>query len=212
MPVKVVVGAQWGDEGKGKIVDILTKDADIVARYQGGHNAGHTVVVNDKQFILHLIPSGILHKLKINIIGNGVVVDPKVLMQEIEGLRSKGVNITPDNLALSDNAHTILEKHIAEDREKNAHIGTTFRGIGPAYTDKVARRGLRIVDYINQSKDAKLMPFVKNTTYLINHLISENKKYYSRERKAAYWILTTELILMLLLQMPLLVEFVLDWG
>ncbi len=171
-----IIGAQFGDEGKGKIIDFLAEKADVVARFNGGNNAGHTIKVGNETTILHIIPSGILHKSKINIIGNGVVVDPKVLMQEIDGLRSKGVNITPDNLVLSDSAHTILERHINEDREKNAHIGTTFRGIGPAYTDKAARRGLRIADYLNQSKDAKLMPFVKNTTYLINHLISENKK------------------------------------
>lgn len=171
-----VIGAQFGDEGKGKIIDFLAEKADVVARFNGGNNAGHTINVNGETTILHLIPSGILHKTKVNIIGNGVVVDPKVLMQEIEALRSKGVKVTPDNLAVSENAHTILEKHIQEDKEKNAHIGTTSRGIGPAYTDKVARRGLRIADYINQSKDAKLLPFVKNTTYLINHLIDENKK------------------------------------
>ena len=171
-----VIGAQFGDEGKGKIIDFLAEKADVVARFNGGNNAGHTIKVNSETTILHLIPSGILHKTKVNIIGNGVVVDPKVLMQEIEELRSKGVKVTPDNLVVSDNAHTILEKHINEDREKNVHIGTTFRGIGPAYTDKAARRGLRIVDYVNQSKNAKLMPFVKNTAYLINHLINENKK------------------------------------
>ena len=171
-----IIGSQFGDEGKGKIIDFLAEKADVVARFNGGNNAGHTIKVGNETTILHLIPSGILHKSKINIIGNGVVVDPKVLMQEIEGLKSKGVNITPDNLIVSDNAHVILEKHINEDKANNAHLGTTFRGIGPAYTDKVARRGLRIVDYINQSKDAKLLPFVKNTTYLINHLIDENKK------------------------------------
>jgi len=114
-----IIGAQFGDEGKGKVIDFLAEKADVVARFNGGNNAGHTIKVGNETTILHIIPSGILHKLKINIIGNGVVVDPKVLMQEIEGLRSKGVNITPDNLALSDNAHTILEKHIDEDREKN---------------------------------------------------------------------------------------------
>src|SRR5574342_891293 len=109
MPVLVVVGAQWGDEGKGKIIDLLTERADIVARYQGGHNAGHTVVVGMDEFILHLIPSGILHKGKTCIIGNGVVVDPAVLIQEIKGLNEKGVST--DNLLISDRAHVIMPYH-----------------------------------------------------------------------------------------------------
>ncbi len=173
-----VIGAQFGDEGKGKIIDFLAEKADVVARFNGGNNAGHTIKVNNETTILHLIPSGILHKSKINIIGNGVVVDPKVLMQEIEALKGKGVKVAPDNLIVSENAHTILEKHIKEDKEKNAHIGTTARGIGPAYTDKVARRGLRIIDYVNSNNEfsKKLSPFVKNTTLLINELIEKGKK------------------------------------
>lgn len=171
-----VIGAQFGDEGKGKIIDFLAEKADVVARFNGGNNAGHTIKVNNETTILHLIPSGILHNSKINIIGNGVVVDPKVLMQEIEDLRKKGVKVAPDNLIVSENAHTILEKHIVEDSEKNRHLGTTSRGIGPAYTDKVARRGLRIVDYVNQNNDNKLRPFVKNTTLLVSDLIEKGKK------------------------------------
>ena len=171
-----VIGAQFGDEGKGKIIDFLAEKADVVARFNGGNNAGHTIRVGNETTILHLIPSGILHKSKINIIGNGVVVDPKVLMQEIENLNSKGIKVAPDNLIVSENAHTILEKHIMEDKEKNRHLGTTSRGIGPAYTDKVARRGLRIVDYVAQNKDNKLKPFVKNTTLLVNELIEKGKK------------------------------------
>ncbi len=171
-----IIGAQFGDEGKGKIIDFLAEKADVVARFNGGNNAGHTIKVNNETTILHLIPSGILHKSKINIIGNGVVVDPKELIGEIEKLKSKGVEVTPHNLAVSENAHTILEKHIKEDKEKNVHIGTTARGIGPAYTDKVARRGLRIADYIARNNDNKLKPFVKNTTLLINDLINKNKK------------------------------------
>src|SRR3989338_2664080 len=132
-----IIGSQFGDEGKGKIIDFLAEKADVVARFNGGNNAGHTIKVGNETTILHLIPSGILHKSKINIIGNGVVVDPKVLMQEIEGLKSKGVNITPDNLIVSYNAHVILEKHINEDKANNAHLGTTFRGIGPAYTERL---------------------------------------------------------------------------
>jgi len=169
-----IIGMQFGDEGKGKIIDFLAEKADVVARFNGGNNAGHTIKINDKTTILHLIPSGILHKGKINIIGNGVVVDPKVLLKEIEDLKNKGVNVTPDNLIVSENAHVILEKHIKEDKEKNKHLGTTARGIGPAYTDKTARKGLRIIDYIN--KDKELKPFAKNTTLLINNLIDKNKK------------------------------------
>jgi len=173
-----VIGAQFGDEGKGKIIDFLAEKADVVARFNGGNNAGHTIRVGDETTILHLIPSGILHKSKINIIGNGVVVDPKVLMEEIENLRKKGVKVTPDNLLVSENAHTILEKHIMEDKEKNRHLGTTARGIGPAYTDKVARRGLRIIDYASQNYEfsKKLIPFVKNTALLINDLVEKGRK------------------------------------
>jgi adenylosuccinate synthase len=179
MPKNItVVGTQFGDEGKGKIIDFLAEKADVIARFNGGNNAGHTIKVNDKTTILHLIPSGILHNGKINIIGNGVVVDPKVLMQEIEDLRNKGVKVTPDNLVLSENAHVILENHIKEDKEKNKHLGTTSRGIGPAYTDKIARAGLRVIDYINKDDEfsKKISPFVKNTTLLINNLIDKNKK------------------------------------
>ena len=175
MPKNIaVIGMQFGDEGKGKIIDFLAEKADVVARFNGGNNAGHTIKVGNETTILHLIPSGILHKGKINIIGNGVVVDPNVLLKEIEELKSKGVKVTPDNLILSENAHVILEKHIKEDKEKNKHLGTTARGIGPAYTDKTARKGLRIIHYINKNKDLK--PFVKNTILLINNLIDKNKK------------------------------------
>jgi|TARA_Y100000294_G_scaffold46158_2_gene42790 adenylosuccinate synthase len=173
-----VIGMQFGDEGKGKIIDFLAEKADVVARFNGGNNAGHTLKVNNQTTILHLIPSGILHKGKINIIGNGVVVDPKVLLNEIEDLKNNGVKVTPDNLILSENAHVILEKHIKEDKEKNEHLGTTSRGIGPTYTDKTARTGIRVIDYINKNEGLsnKLKSFVKNTTLLINNLIDKNKK------------------------------------
>jgi adenylosuccinate synthase len=173
-----IMGAQFGDEGKGKIIDFLAESADVVARFNGGNNAGHTIKVNDETTILHLIPSGILHKRAVNIIGNGVVVDPKILMEEIEELRSKGVKVTSDNLVVSENAHIILEKHIKEDKEKNAHLGTTSRGIGPCYKDKIVRCGLRVVDYIDKNDEfsKKLSPFVKNTTLMINNLIDKNKK------------------------------------
>ena len=173
-----VIGMQFGDEGKGKIIDFLAEKADVIARFNGGNNAGHTIKVNDETTILHLIPSGILHKGKINIIGNGVVVDPKVLMGEIEDLRNKNVEVTPDNLIVSENAHIILEKHIKEDKEKNKHLGTTSRGIGPSYKDKVTRLGIRVVDYIggNNEFSKQIKPFVKNTTLFINNLIDKNKK------------------------------------
>lgn len=152
MPVLVVVGAQWGDEGKGKIIDLLTEKADIVARYQGGHNAGHTVVVGRDEFILHLIPSGILHKGKLCIIGNGVVVDPAALIEEMDGLERRGIEIG-SNLIISSNAHLIMPYHkaldIASEKLKgNKKIGTTGRGIGPAYADKISRCGIRMGDLL----------------------------------------------------------------
>ncbi len=150
----VIVGAQWGDEGKGKIVDVMTERADVVARYQGGHNAGHTVVINNERFILHLIPSGILHRGKICIIGNGVVIEPGSLIAEIEGLIEKGIEVG-NNLLISKNAHVIMPYHRAiedasESRRGAKKIGTTGRGIGPCYVDKMARNGIRIVDLYNQ--------------------------------------------------------------
>ena len=144
-----VLGAQWGDEGKGKIVDILSDKSDIVVRFQGGNNAGHTLVINGKKSILHLIPSGIFNKDTVCVIGNGVVVDPKILIEEIKTLQKGGVKVNSDNLKISLNAHTILPYHILLDslREKKK-IGTTGRGIGPAYEDKIARRGIRLGDLI----------------------------------------------------------------
>ena len=153
MPVLVVVGAQWGDEGKGKIIDLLTERADIVARYQGGHNAGHTVVVGMEEFILHLIPSGILHRGKKCIIGNGVVVDPAALLDEMDGLKKRGIKID-QSLLISKNAHLIMPYHKAldiasENLKGNKKIGTTGRGIGPAYADKINRKGIRMADLLD---------------------------------------------------------------
>ncbi|HUJ28111.1 MAG TPA: adenylosuccinate synthase [Myxococcales bacterium] len=144
----VIVGAQWGDEGKGKVVDLFTSWADVVVRYQGGANAGHTLVVGGVKTILQLVPSGVLHPGKKCIIGNGVVVDPEALMREIDVLQSRGVLTDPAQLVVSENAHVILPYHkrIDAGREKKQAIGTTGRGIGPAYEDKVARRGIRIRD------------------------------------------------------------------
>jgi adenylosuccinate synthase len=149
----VIVGTQWGDEGKGKIVDLLTARADIVVRYQGGNNAGHTLVVNGEQTICHLIPSGILHKGKKCLMGNGLVVDPEVLIQEMEELRSKGVEVSPNNLSLSEKAHIIMPYHKAidlarEEAKGRKKLGTTGRGIGPCYEDKVARVGIRAIDMV----------------------------------------------------------------
>lgn len=150
----VVIGAQWGDEGKGKVVDLLASRADMVVRFQGGNNAGHTLVVNGEQTICHLIPSGILHRDKKCLIGNGVVVDPEVLLAEISKLTSKGISISPENLSLSEKAHLIMPYHKAIDMASEAakgkdKIGTTGRGIGPCYEDKVARRGVRAIDLLD---------------------------------------------------------------
>ena len=146
----VLVGAQWGDEGKGKIIDFLTEQADVVVRSQVGNNAGHTVLAEGKKFVLHLIPSGILHPGKKNVIGNGVVLDPVALVSEIEGLQAQGVAVG-DNLVISDCAHLVMPYHRALDAAKELakgkhKIGTTGRGIGPTYGDKVARVGLRVAD------------------------------------------------------------------
>jgi len=148
-----VVGAQWGDEGKGKLIDILSKDKDITVRYQGGNNAGHTVVVGNKEYIFHLLPSAILHAGKSCVIGNGVVVDPKALLGEIEELAHKGLIITPKRLKLSGRCHIVMPYHrildgLRESKRKNK-IGTTGRGIGPCYADKVTRCGIRMIDLIN---------------------------------------------------------------
>ena len=158
----VVVGSQWGDEGKGKIVDWLSSEADIVVRFQGGHNAGHTLVVNGVTYKLRLLPSGIVRKNKISIIGNGVVVDPWALLDEIDEIKSKGIEINNKNLIISENATLILPFHsemdeIREDAAGNSKIGTTRRGIGPAYEDKIGRRSIRIIDLASeQNLDRRL--------------------------------------------------------
>ena len=152
MATVAVVGAQWGDEGKGKIVDFLTEKADVIARYQGGNNAGHTVVVNSEKYVLHLIPSGILHEGKKCIIGNGVVITPPALITEIDGLKARGIDIGR-NLLISKNAHIVMSYHIAIEKEGEKNrggkkIGTTSKGIGPAYADKIARHGIRVIDLL----------------------------------------------------------------
>ncbi len=147
----VVVGSQWGDEGKGKIVDWLSEQADIVVRFQGGHNAGHTLVIDGKTYKLSLLPSGVVRPNKLSVIGNGVVVDPRALVDEIDRLTAMGVAVTPDNLRIAENASLILSLHrdldaIRESSTTGTRIGTTKRGIGPAYEDKVGRRAIRVMD------------------------------------------------------------------
>ena len=137
----VIIGAQWGDEGKGKVVDLLADRFDIVARYQGGHNAGHSVYVGDKEFVLRLLPSGIIHEDKTCVLGNGMVIDPKAFFEEIDQMTTQGISITPARLKVSSRAHLIMPYHRAldhtsEERLGNEKIGTTLRGIGPAYEDK----------------------------------------------------------------------------
>jgi adenylosuccinate synthase len=154
MSAFIVLGAQWGDEGKGKMTDYLAEDADVVVRFQGGNNAGHTVEVGEKQYKLHLIPSGILHDEKLNIIGNGVVVDPKALLEEMKYLEDLGVKITPNKLKISDRAHLIMPYHrildgLKESARGNNDIGTTKKGIGPCYTDKAERCGIRTCDLLH---------------------------------------------------------------
>src|ERR1700745_186309 len=149
----IVLGAQWGDEGKGKIVDLFSEKFAAVARYQGGHNAGHSVFIGDKKFVLKLIPSGILRPGVLAVIGNGVVIDPAALLEEIAGLEAAGID-AKSQLKISNRAHVIFPFHrtiekISEGRENRIAIGTTSRGIGPCYEDKIARRGIRIADLID---------------------------------------------------------------
>ena len=156
MSVCVVVGMQWGDEGKGKIIELLTEKADVVARYQGGHNAGHTIIFDSNKYILHLIPSGIFRPDKICVIGNGVVIDPAALSEEMQMLKELGFDYER-RLLISDRANIILPYHRISDLHKEGasgsrKIGTTGRGIGPAYSDKIARVGLRTCDFLDESR------------------------------------------------------------
>lgn len=147
----VIIGAQWGDEGKGKVVDLLADRFDIVARYQGGHNAGHSVYVGDRAFVLRLLPSGIIHETAVCVLGNGMVIDPKAFFEEVDQMQAQGISISPERLKVSSRAHLIMPYHRAldhtsEERLGNEKIGTTLRGIGPAYEDKAGRRGIRVSD------------------------------------------------------------------
>jgi adenylosuccinate synthase len=172
----ILVGSQWGDEGKGKIIDVLTGGVDIVVRSQGGNNAGHTIVDGNKKYVLHLIPSGILRKGKVCVIGNGVVIDPVALVGEIKGLRARGIKVDGKNLLISDSAHLVMPYHRALDERREElkgknKIGTTKRGIGPAYGNKVDRTGLRMADLIRSDVfKAKLALRIKENNALLKGL------------------------------------------
>ena len=181
----VVVGSQWGDEGKGKIVDWLSSEADVVARFQGGHNAGHTLVIDGITYKLRLLPSGIVRQNKISIIGNGVVVDPWSLLEEIDEIKSKGVNVDSNNLILAESANLILPFHqemdaIREDSAGNSKIGTTRRGIGPAYEDKVGRRSIRVMDLKSEKNlDQRLEVVLKHHNAIRKGL---GKRLFEKEK------------------------------
>jgi len=175
-----VIGTQWGDEGKGKVVDLYSEDADVIARFQGGNNAGHTIVIKGEQTILHLIPSGILHDNKICIIGNGVIVNPKVLLQEIDGLKSRGLLPPNTKLYISEKAHVIMPYHWRLDVARESHgvgkrIGTTGRGIGPTYEDKIARVGIRMCDLLDEQVfREKLTRNIEEKNFYLTKLFQED--------------------------------------
>jgi adenylosuccinate synthase len=180
----VVVGSQWGDEGKGKIVDWLSKEADIVVRFQGGHNAGHTLVIDKNVFKLRLLPSGIVRKDKISILGNGVVIDPWALLEEIKEIKKKGISVTPNNFMISESASLILPFHqemdeIRENAAGKGKIGTTRRGIGPCYEDKVGRRSIRVMDLRSEKNlDSRLENVLKHHNAIRKGL---KKKVYKKD-------------------------------
>lgn len=191
MPVTVIVGTQWGDEGKGKITDLLARDMDMVVRYQGGNNAGHTVVIKDERFILHLIPSGIFYANVTCVIGNGVVVDPAVLLRELETLRSKGYS--GENLRVSSQAHVIFPYHrdldLAQEQKHEAgRIGTTARGIGPCYVDKFNRRGIRIGDFLHEDVFRRKLEWnIKEKSFLLNNFYDFKVNYNTDEIQKEYF-------------------------
>jgi adenylosuccinate synthase len=202
----VIVGAQWGDEGKGKIVDLLTQYADLVVRFQGGNNAGHTIVLKGEKFVVHLIPSGILYRNKKCIIGNGVVLDPAVLIEEIDGIKKRGYFKNDSQLMISEETHLILPYHRRIDmaREKTFKIGTTGRGIGPAYEDKVARCGIRVVDLMDErtfrekleanltQKNVYLTQVLREKGFEFSEIFDEYLQYRNRLEK---YVKNTSLIL-----------------
>jgi adenylosuccinate synthase len=173
----VVVGAQWGDEGKGKLVDVLAERADVVVRYQGGANAGHTVVVGDRQFVLHQIPSGILHQGASCVVGNGVVLDPETFFHELDEVTAQGIDIA-GRLFISERAHVVLPYHKLLDQasEKSQQIGTTGRGIGPTYEDKIGRRGVRVADLlVPEHARALLAPRIERANALLAMMGSDQR-------------------------------------
>ena len=181
MPVTVIVGSQWGDEGKGKITDLLARDMDMVVRYQGGNNAGHTVVIKNETFKLHLIPSGIFYPKVTCVIGNGVVIDPAVLLEEIKKLKARG--FSADNLRISSQAHVIFQYHrdldIAQEKKHEAgRIGTTARGIGPCYVDKFNRRGIRIGDFFHEDIFRQKLEWnLREKSFLLNNFYDYKVEY-----------------------------------
>ncbi|MET3575895.1 adenylosuccinate synthase [Bhargavaea ullalensis] len=207
MPSVVVVGTQWGDEGKGKITDFLSEHAEVISRYQGGNNAGHTIIFGGETYKLHLIPSGIFYEEKTSVIGNGMVVDPKALVQELEGLQARGVRT--DNLRISNRAHVILPYHIKLDeveelRKGDNKIGTTGKGIGPAYMDKAGRIGIRIADLLDKEvfeeklsrnlaeKNRLLEKFYETGGFTVEEILDE---YYDYGQKIAQYVTDTSKVL-----------------
>ncbi|KYC86286.1 adenylosuccinate synthase [Heyndrickxia sporothermodurans] len=203
----VVVGTQWGDEGKGKITDFLSENAEVIARYQGGNNAGHTIRFNGETYKLHLIPSGIFYKEKISVIGNGLVVDPKALVQELKGLHERG--ISTDNLRISNRAHVILPYHLKidemdEERKGANKIGTTKKGIGPAYMDKAARVGIRMADLLDreifeeklarnlEEKNRLLERFYETNGFSLEEILDE---YYEYGQQIKQYVCDTSVVL-----------------
>ncbi|MFP3356562.1 adenylosuccinate synthase [Planococcus citreus] len=203
----VVVGTQWGDEGKGKITDFLSEHAEVIARYQGGNNAGHTIIFGGETYKLHLIPSGIFYKDKTSVIGNGMVVDPKALVQELKGLHDRGV--TTENLRISNRAHVILPYHIKQDEVEEARrgankIGTTGKGIGPAYMDKAARVGIRIADLLDhvvfeeklrmnlKEKNRMFEKFYETDGFTVEEIMEE---YYQYGQEIAQYVTDTSKVL-----------------
>ncbi|MBU4561296.1 adenylosuccinate synthase [bacterium] len=204
----IIVGTQFGDEGKGKFIDLLAKRADYIARYQGGANAGHTIVINGEQFIFHLIPSGILHKKKKCVIGNGLVVDPQTLLEEIENLKKRGISVE-GRLFISENAHIVMPYHKLLDRvselaRKGKKIGTTGRGIGPCYTDKIARTGIRVADLIDEKTfQKKLKKILDEKNQLLRKIYHQKEfsyrkiltEYSSYGRKIKRYVTNTSLLI-----------------
>lgn len=207
MSNKIVVGAQWGDEGKGKITDMLAETADLVVRYGGGNNAGHTVIVGQEKFELHLIPSGILYEDKKSVLGGGVVIDPEAMIEEMEGLEKRGISLA--NLYISETAHVIMPYHrmldaLEEERKGDSKIGTTGKGIGPCYTDKTARRGIRIADLLDEGRlRAKLQKALDYHNVLLKNVYNAKtlkaeeiiKEYQPYIEKLRPYVTNTSLLL-----------------